>query len=151
MHCHTAGLGKYAFPPVSLIVQTLCKIRENKEQVLLVALYWLPGTHAPRDSEASLADSSEEESNFLETGHPLAPVSRLVETSRVVPGWDAELLGDLPQEVALTIASARSSSTRRAYALKWNLFVEWCSFHHEDPPEMFNQSCAFLLAASVGV
>ncbi|KAL0201658.1 hypothetical protein M9458_004845, partial [Cirrhinus mrigala] len=31
---------KYAFPPVSLLAQTLCKIREDKEQVLLVAPYW---------------------------------------------------------------------------------------------------------------
>ncbi len=34
---------------------------------------------------------------------------------------------------ALTIASARAPSTRRAYTLKWNLFVEWCSSHQEDP------------------
>ncbi len=92
----------------------------------------VPGTHAPRDSP-SLADSSEEGSAFSETGHPLAPASRLVETPCVVPGRDAEVLGDLPQEVALTIASARAPSTRRAYALKWNLFVEWCSSHREDP------------------
>ncbi len=44
-----------------------------------------------------------------------------------------EVLGDLPQEVALTIASARAPSTRWAYALKWNLFIEWCSSHREDP------------------
>ncbi len=87
---------------------------------------------APRDSP-SLADSSEEGSAFSETGHPLAPASRLVETPCVVPGWDAEVLGDLPQEVALTIASARAPSTRWAYALKWNLFIEWCSSHREDP------------------
>ncbi|KAI2643946.1 ORF V: Enzymatic polyprotein [Labeo rohita] len=31
---------KYAFPPVSLIAQTLCKVREDKEQVLLVAPFW---------------------------------------------------------------------------------------------------------------
>ncbi|KAI2644574.1 Dimethylamine dehydrogenase [Labeo rohita] len=31
---------KYAFPPVSLFAQTLCKIREDGEQVLLVAPYW---------------------------------------------------------------------------------------------------------------
>ncbi len=83
----------------------------------------VPGTHAPRDSP-SLADSSEEGSAFSETGHPLAPASRLVETQCVVPGWDAEVLGDLPQEIALTIASARAPSTRWAYALKWNLFVD---------------------------
>ncbi len=90
----------------------------------------------PRDSP-SLADSSEEGSAFSETGQPLAPVSILVETPCVVPGRDAEVLGDLPQEVALTIASARAPSTRRAYALKWNLFVEWCSSHHEDPRRCF--------------
>ncbi len=41
-----------------------------------------------------------------EMGHPLAPASRIVETPCVVPGRDAEVLGDLPQEVALTIALA---------------------------------------------
>ncbi len=65
--------------------------------------------------------------------YPLAPASRLVETSCVVPEWDVEVLGDLPQEVALTIASARALSTRRAYVLKCNLFVDWCSSHCEDP------------------
>ncbi len=92
----------------------------------------VPGTHAPRDSP-SLANSSEEGSAFSETGHPMAPASGPVETPRMVPGWDAEVLADLPQEVALTIASARAPSTRRAYTLKWNLFVEWCSSHQEDP------------------
>ncbi len=33
-------LRKYAFPPVSLLAQTLCKVREDEEQVLLVAPYW---------------------------------------------------------------------------------------------------------------
>ncbi len=70
----------------------------------------VPGTHAPRDSP-SLADSSEEGSAFSETGHPLAPASGPVETLRMVPGWDAEVLGDQSQEVALTIASARAPST----------------------------------------
>ncbi|XP_057195734.1 uncharacterized protein LOC130557741 [Triplophysa rosa] len=31
---------KYAFPPVSLIAQTLCKVREEEHQVVLVAPYW---------------------------------------------------------------------------------------------------------------
>ncbi len=56
----------------------------------------VPGTHAPRDSP-SLADSSEEGFAFSETGHPPAPASRLVETPCVVPGRDAEVLGDLPR------------------------------------------------------
>ncbi len=92
----------------------------------------VPGTHAPRDSP-SLANSSEEGSAFSETGHPMAPAPGPVETPRMVPGWDAEVLADLPQEVALTITSAQAPSTRRAYTLKWNLFVEWCSSHQEDP------------------
>ncbi len=32
-----------------------------------------------------------------------------------------------------TITSSRASSTRRLYALKWNLFDDWCSSHCEDP------------------
>ncbi len=92
----------------------------------------VPRTHASRDSP-SLANSSEEGSAFSETGHPMAPAPGPVETPRMVPGWDAEVLADLPQEVALTITSARAPSTRRAYTLKWNLFVEWCSSHQEDP------------------
>ncbi|KAI2664229.1 putative GTP-binding protein EngB [Labeo rohita] len=39
-HSWPRGLLKYTFPPVSLLAQTLCKIREDEEQVLLVALYW---------------------------------------------------------------------------------------------------------------
>ncbi len=93
----------------------------------------VPGTHVPRDSDSpSLADSSEKGSAFSEMGQPLAPASGPVETPRMVPGCDADVLGDLLQEVALTIASARAPSTRRAYALKWNLFIKWCS-SHQDP------------------
>ncbi len=66
-------------------------------------------------------------------GHPVAPTSRPLETSCLVPGRDAEVLGDLPQEVVDTITTARVLSARHAYALKCNLFVEWCSSHREDP------------------
>ncbi len=92
----------------------------------------VPRADAPRDSP-SLADSSEEGSTDSETGHLVAPASRPLETSCLVPGQDAEVLGDLPQEVVDTITSARAPPTRHAYALKWNLSVEWCSFHREDP------------------
>ncbi len=60
------------------------------------------GTHAPRDSP-SLAHSSEEGPAFSETGHPLAPASRPLEASYLVPGRDAEVLGGLPQSVVDTI------------------------------------------------
>ncbi len=39
-HSWPRALRKYAFPPVSLIAQTLCKLREDGEQVLLVAPHW---------------------------------------------------------------------------------------------------------------
>ncbi len=41
------GLRKYAFPPVSLLAQTLCKVRKDEEQVLLVAPYWPNRTWFP--------------------------------------------------------------------------------------------------------
>ncbi len=40
-------LRKYAFPPVSLLAQTLCKVREEEEQILLVAPYWPTRTWFP--------------------------------------------------------------------------------------------------------
>ncbi len=38
---------KYAFPPLSLLAQTLCKLREDEEQVLLVAPHWPTRTWFP--------------------------------------------------------------------------------------------------------
>ncbi len=90
----------------------------------------VPRTNAPRPS---LANSSEEGSTFSERGHPLAPTPRLVESPRMVLGRDAEVLSGLPPAVVNTITSARALSTRQAYRLKWNLFVNWCSPRREDP------------------
>ncbi|XP_058609445.1 uncharacterized protein LOC131525620 [Onychostoma macrolepis] len=95
-------------------------------------------------SGCALRNSSEEGSAFSETGHPLAPAYRPLETPCLVPGRDAEVLGDLPPEVLNTITSARAPSTRRAYALKWNLFAEWCASRRARTRR------AFLLAAWVG-
>ncbi len=92
----------------------------------------VPRTDAPRDSP-SLENSSEEGSTFSERGHPLAPAPRLVESPRMVLGRDAEVLSGLPPAVVNTITSARALSTRQAYRLKWNLFVDWCSPRREDP------------------
>ncbi len=46
-HSWPRGLRKYAFPPASLLAQTLCKIREDEEQILLVAPYWSNKTWFP--------------------------------------------------------------------------------------------------------
>ncbi len=132
-HSWPRGLRKYAFPPVSLLAQTLCKIREDEEQVLLVAPYWPNRTWFP-------------ELMLLATAPPWPiPLRKDLLSQRRGTLWHprpdlwklqwkpVEVLADLPQEVALTISSARAPSTRRAYTLKWNLFVEWCSSHQEDP------------------
>ncbi len=46
-HSWPQGLRKYAFPLVSLLAQTLCKVREEEEQILLVAPYWPTRTWFP--------------------------------------------------------------------------------------------------------
>ncbi len=46
-HSWPWGLRKYAFPPVNLLAQTLCKVREEEEQILLVAPYWPTRTWFP--------------------------------------------------------------------------------------------------------
>ncbi len=115
------GPAQICIPPVSLLAQKLCKTREHEGQV---GPYWPNRTWFP-------------ELMLLATAPPWPIPLRKdllsVETPHMVPGWDVEVLGDLPQEVALTITSAHVPSTRRAYALKWNLFVKCCSSHQEDP------------------
>ncbi len=106
----------------------------------------VPGTQAPHDSPC-LADSSEEGSAFSETGHPLAPASGPVETPHMVLGWDAEVLGDLPQEVAFTIASARAPSTRpQGQCSEVEPVRQMVFLSPGGPPEIFDQSCAFFFA-----
>ncbi len=46
-HSWPRALCKYAFPPVSLLAQTLCKVREDEEQVRLVAPVWPTRTWFP--------------------------------------------------------------------------------------------------------
>ncbi len=105
----------------------------------------VPRADAPRDSP-SLVDSSEEGNTDSEMRHLVAPASRPLETSCLkFPERDAEVPGDLPQEVVNTITSARAPSTRHAYTLKWNLFIEWCSSQ-----EVSDQSRTVLFAARVG-
>ncbi|KAI2643911.1 hypothetical protein H4Q32_026197 [Labeo rohita] len=118
---------KYAFPPVSLLAQTLCKIREDEEQVLLVAPYW------PTRTCPSLEDLLEERPSFSGDGHNLAPAPRPMEPARLAPGRDTSDLSGLSQAVIETITQSRASSTRQAYALRWGLFVDWCSSRGEDP------------------
>ncbi len=89
-------------------------------------------THFPRNS-MSLAHSFEEGPPFSGARHHMAPASRSMEPPCVAPGRDAADLSGLPPAVVETIIQARAPSTRQAYALKWNLFVTWCSSRREDP------------------
>ncbi len=114
-HSWPRGLRKYAFPPVSLLAQTLCKIREDEEQVLLVAPYWPNRTWFPELMLLATAPPwpipLRKDLLSQRRGTLWHPRPGPVETPRMVPGWDAEVLADLPQEVALTITSARAPST----------------------------------------
>ncbi|KAI2646109.1 Gag-Pol polyprotein [Labeo rohita] len=80
-HSWPRALRKYAFCPVSLPAQTLCKVREDEEQP--------PLAHSP---EAGPALSG--------ARHHVAPASRSLEPPRVAPGWDAADLGNLPPAVS---------------------------------------------------
>ncbi len=107
----------------------------------------VPRADAPRDSP-SLADSSEEGSTASETGHPVAPASRSLGTSCLVPGRDAEVLGDIPQEGVYTITSART-----VYETRLRLEVEpvrrMVLFSQRRPQEVPDQSHTVLFAATV--
>ncbi len=145
-HSWPQGLRKYAFPPVSLLAQTLCKIREDEEQVLLVAPYWHSRTLVPELMLLATAPPwpipLRKDLLSQRRAHPPATRVQTCGTPCVVPGRDAEVLGDLPQEVASHYCFSTSTVHRRAYALKWNLFVEWCFLSPWGPPEMFDQSRA---------
>ncbi|KAL0163578.1 hypothetical protein M9458_039331, partial [Cirrhinus mrigala] len=103
----------HSWPPgPNLLAQTLCKIREDGEQVLLVAPYW------PTRTCPSLEDPLEEGPSFSGDGHNLAPASRSMEPTRVASGRDTAVIGTI---------------TQQAYALRWGLFVDWCASRGEDP------------------
>ncbi len=104
-HSWPRGLRKYVFPPVSLLAQTLCKVREDEEQVLLVSPYWPNRTWFPELMILATAPP------FSERGHPLAPASRLVDSPHMVPGRDAEVLGELPPVVVNTRLQTRLQDT----------------------------------------
>ncbi len=133
-HSWPQALRKYGFPPVSLLAQTLCDLREDEEQVLLVAPYWPTRTWFPELISLTTAPPwripLRKDLLFTGARHHMAPASksvepssRSVETSCVAPGRDATDLSGLPQVVVEAIARASAPSTRQAYELKWSLFM----------------------------
>ncbi|KAI2662351.1 Beta-glucosidase A [Labeo rohita] len=103
-HSWPQSLLKYAFPPVSLLEQTLCKIREDEEQVLLVAPYWPTRTW-------------------------FADLMLLA----AAPPWKIPLRKDLRGRAQFGTRIPISGTSTQAYALKWGLFADWCSSRREDP------------------
>ncbi|XP_051951575.1 uncharacterized protein LOC127621849 [Xyrauchen texanus] len=103
-HSWPIGLRKYTFPTVSLLAQVLCKVREDEEQVTLVAPYWptwawfldlvLLATAPPWQIPLR-----KEVPSFSGTGHALASRPRPLEHPRLAPGWDMEDLADLPPAI----------------------------------------------------
>ncbi len=74
----------------------------------------------------------DEGSAFSEMGHPLAPVYGPVETPRMVPGWDAEVLGEpTPGGITHYRFSTRTVHKTGPMLRRGNLFVEWCTSHQE--------------------
>ncbi len=136
-HSWPQDLCKYAFPPVSLLAQTLCKLREDEKQVLLVAAAWPTRTCFSKQIILTTAPPWRIplRNDLLSQGLGtcMAPASRSVKPQPVAPGWDVADLSGLPPAVVETITQARAPSTWQTYALKWSLFVNWCSSRREDP------------------
>ncbi|KAI2646618.1 hypothetical protein H4Q32_025549 [Labeo rohita] len=118
-----AALGSWTGPQLQWNISCLELLA-----VLLILRRFLPIPQAPHES-SSLVDSPEEGYSFSGDGHNLAPMSRSGEPPHVASGQDKVDLTGLPQGVINTITQARAPSTRQAYALKWSLFIDWCSSH----------------------
>ncbi len=122
---------------MSLLAQTLCKLREDEEQVLLVTPHWPTRTWNPK--LISLATAPPWciflRKDLLSQGlgtiwHPRPDLWNL---HVWLHGRDAADLSVLPPAVVETIIQARAPSTMQTYALKWSLFATWCSSRREDP------------------
>ncbi|MGL5401100.1 MAG: hypothetical protein ACRDA1_12265, partial [Plesiomonas shigelloides] len=88
----------------------------------------LGGIHA--FPESPMADPPEAGPPLSGEQDNLAPAARTLGSARMVPRWKPL---SLPKDVLHTIAQARAPSTRRLYAQKWSVFVDWCSARNEDP------------------
>lgn len=88
----------------------------------------------------SLENCPEKGPSFSRTGYNLAPVPRPLEPPCLDPGRDVEDLSGLSPVVIDTITQARAPARRRACALKWTLFANWCASWSQDPQTCFS-SC----------
>ncbi len=152
-HSWPRGLCKYAFPPVSLLAQTLCKIREDEEQVLLVAPYWPNRTWFP-------------ELMLLATAPPWPiPLRKDLLSQRRAPyGTRARTCGNSTYGPWMGRGGSSwptpGGSTHYHFSTgtvhETGLYSEvepvrrMVFLPPGGPPEMLDQSCAFLLTARVG-
>ncbi len=126
---------------MNLLAQTLCKLREDEEQVLLVAPHWPTRTWFPELISLATAPPWHiplKKDLLSRARHHMTPASRSVEPPCVAPGRDVADLSGLPLAVVETITQARAPSTKQTYALKWSLFANWCSSRQEDPQRCTN-------------
>ncbi len=127
----------YAFPPIKILPLVLCKIREERASVILIAPNWPNQPWFPDLTELliapPLADSGQE-GHVISGGRlGVAPEPRTMEPSCVVASGLSGDLDALQARVVGTLTEARAPSTRQLYALKWGVFVKWCHQAHIDP------------------
>ncbi len=73
------------------------------------------------------------ESSVPSRGLDISPPSRTMETVSLASEGAQLIDSGLSTEVVETILHPRAPSTRKRYALKWNVFTSWCSDHQLDP------------------
>ncbi len=155
MHWHTAGRGAFAnmhFPQWGLLAQTLCKVREEEEhEILLVAPYWPTRTWFPELMLLVTAPPWQiplrKDLLTQRRGTLWHPRPESLETSCLVPRRDAEVLGDLPQEVVDTNHFGESTVYETRLRLEVEPVRRMVLFSQRRPPEMPDQSRAILLCS----
>ncbi len=134
---HWPAARLYAFPPIKILPLVLCKIREERASVILIAPNWPNQPWFPDLTELlvapPLADPHQEGSAISGERLGVAPEPRVVEPSCVAASGISEELSALHSRVLDTLSEKRAPSTRRLYALKWGVFVKWCCDVHIDP------------------
>src|SRR4029434_10236874 len=121
------ALPLYAFPPIPLLQQVLCRIAHESREVRLIAPHWPSQPWA-----ADLFNMSVQQPWEL-------PVRRdlLTQAHRTVwhphPEWCRLIASGLSDAVVATIQSARAVSTQALYTLKWRSFERWCAACQHDP------------------
>ncbi len=121
----------YAFPPVKLIPEVLCRVTPSPGSPILSFPDVVLRVGLPSGGR-SIGDSSQERPAVSASGQNLAPTSRDLE----VVGMDdhrSPLAFDLSDGVHETINSARTLSTRKLYSSKWKVFEPRCLVYAVDP------------------